>query len=235
MLQRIDAVKEFLEKIEAEIEALSTLSEKALATGGYVNVLLADSFHRVILYRLSNWLISHPDDAAFCERLLTSVGPKMSQNDVDVLQIAADDDPRFIEEKPDFAQIDPTKSIYQSLRTLGIPERDVLEAAMVPWPQTSQLLETPSAISLAIRTTDTAAIREVHLAGLIEFFKKGGVVSELNAADVRAFEKRMGKSLRTFKSLQFGIRRLSVMHLLALFDIHKDPSIGAFFLKTALQ
>jgi hypothetical protein len=78
-------------------------------------------------------------------------------------------------------------------------------------------------------------MKDVHLAGLISFFERGGTITELDPSDVTAFEKRMGNDLRDYKCPQFGIRRLSLDHLLGLIELHRNPTASASFLSIALQ
>lgn len=248
MLQRIDAAKELLKKagaefgtktptnqgdLQKEIEVLSILAERAKAAGGYTNLLLADSFNRLIIYRLAEWVVAHPEYAAFCGKLLASAGAGMDQNYVDVLRMTADDDEAFIGKKLDFGEIDPKGSIFQSLNAIGITQNDVL--ASMRSSKTSALLEKPSAVALATRITETVAMKDVHLAGLITFFERGGTISELNPSDVTAFEKRMGNDLRDYKYPQAGIRRLSSDHLLVLIDLQRNQAAGTYFLSMAFQ
>jgi hypothetical protein len=249
MLRRIEMASQLLKKTQTqfrakvpasrdelrkEVDTLSTLSDKMSEAEGYVNLLLADSFNRLIIYRMSGWLIANPSDTEFCKELIAAA-PEMSPNYLEVLRKTAADDSALTEKEASIEKIKSQESIFHALDVIGMTQNDVFALTQPESSKTSKLFENPSAVALAARTVQTAAIKDVHLAGLISFFEKGGDISELNPSDVTAFEKRLGGELRDYKCPQLGIRRLSADHLLALIDLQRDQAAGNVFLDAALE
>lgn len=249
MMQRIDASRLLLKKVEMEFAAkepsnvqqlegevslLLALSLKARAAGGYTNYLVSDSLNRLIIYRLSNWIYLHPQDVAVCKKSLSLI-PVMDESYSNLLRLFSDDDKGLSGQRLDFNKIDAKDRIFDSLEAVGITYGQVSDAFISNEKSMNRLLDDPSALLLVMKLCETAALKKIHLAGLIRFFEKGGAISDLDPSNVTAFNKVMGDELDTYHYTPFGIDYLSVNHLLFLIKLREDPAVGAAFLKDAFQ
>lgn len=217
-----------------EIDTLATIADKLRGAGGYGNLVVADSIDRLLVFRLSGWIIAHPGEVsvtkAMVERLAsTELDPK------ETLLRLVDEDSYLDERRADITKIDSGKHIFIGLAPIGLEMSDVMSLIQTKNSHTNSLLEKPSAVALVVRMTETAAMRKVHLPGLVRFLERGGQFEELSYADVRAFESRMRGETATFRFPPLGIKRLTEQHLLTLLEIHATPSGAERYLALALR
>ena len=75
----------------------------------------------------------------------------------------------------------------------------------------------------------------VNIKGTIRFFEVGGLYSELNEKDIRAFESRMGKEIGLYRYPILQVRRFKPSDVLTVVELHKNPDIQAAWLNAALK
>lgn len=221
--------------LEEQLDTLSRIADQLRRAGGYSNLVLADSAERLVILHVADWVIANPSDApkarAAIKKHAAAAGFDLKQ----VLVSLVDEDPYLDDKRAEVAKVDGNKAIYEALTPIGIGMKDVLSAMQLEQRTTGRLLNKPSAVALVVRMAETNALRNVHLAGLLAFFEKGGRIDELDAANESAFEKRMGKDTRSFRSSPLQIRYLSSEHLLALIQMHAASNVRASFLAAALD
>jgi hypothetical protein len=221
--------------MEDQLDILSRLANRLRRTGGYGNLVLADSLERLLILHVADWIITTPSDAPKARAALEKRAPAARFDLKQSLASLVDEDPFLDRQREAVGKVDGSKSLYEALAPIGIGMKEVLTAMQREQRATGRLLQEPSGVALLVRMAETDALRHVHLAGLIAFFEKGGRADELNPADETAFEKRMGKETRQFRSPALQIRSLSSEHLLALIEMHAASNGRASFLAAVLD
>jgi hypothetical protein len=220
---------------ERQLEILSLVGQHLRQADGYSNLVLADGVERLFILNATDWMTTNPTDAPKVRAALERL-PSPTRFDLKQRLLSLVDEDSFLSEKrEEVGKVDGTKSLYEALAPLGIGMQEVLTAMQREKRATGRLLREPSAINLLVRLAETDALRNVHLAGLIAFFEKGGRVDELNPSDESAFEKRMGKETRQFRSPALQIRYLSSEHLLALIQMRGASNERASYLAGVLE
>jgi hypothetical protein len=221
--------------LRRELETYRVMSEILEKAGGYSNSVVQDSICHLMIFRLSGWVLSDPNRAGIAERLLAECQvPRVDLRTM--LSRLADQDAQLDGKQGQIDAIEQDASFYQGMAPLGISMDDVLAATFeMEKLRTSALLREPSAVRLVWRMTGTEALKWVHLRGLINFFKRGGSVAELNPADITAFQRRMGSDVKQYQYPLLRIRRLSTDEPLFLVNLHRDAQVKNAFLATALK
>jgi hypothetical protein len=220
--------------LRTELGLLSTISRALSDGGGYSNQVLQDSISRLMIFRLSAWTIEHPQQAAAAEKYLETID--VSQLHIrQLLMEFAEQDPELLKKRGEINKINDDLPIYRALEPLGLSIKDVGAFIDPKQTQTSMLLTTPNVPALAFRMAETESLKWINLRGLIEFLKSGGSFDELDPADIRAFQARMGKNVSRYKYSPLGIKRLSESQLSALVSLHRDQNRKRIFLQVALK
>ena len=203
--------------LQQAVDTYSTLSVHLRESGGYLNFCLSDAANRLALSRLAGVLAKDP---AYVNEV--DAGLKK-------LQCANIDLPQFV----DMIDSDPCKNIYQKLQlksmnvrelrkeifsTAGTSQKLILLKFMNGEGGTQKILNKPEMPVLLERMCETDSFSNVNLAGLVEYYKKGGLREDLSMADIRPFQKVMDGSEVGFHSDAMNIKGLEVAHLLTLID-----------------
>ena len=221
-------------KLKSDFQTLETINRSLGSAGGYSNQVLQDSVARVMIFRLAMWLVKHPTKAEQAETLFDSIEvPRVILDSL--LWEMATQDRELATKQAEIASIDREKSIYQALTPIGLSMNDVLALAAPPRVMTSKLLKQPSAPALVYRMATTEALKWVNLRGLIQFLKLGGSFDELDPADVRKLDARMGKEAKQYRYPLLGIRSLTEAQMNALIDLQREPEQRRVFLDVALR
>jgi hypothetical protein len=221
-------------KLKSDFQTLATINRALGSAGGYSNQVLQDSVARVMIFRLAMWLVKHPTKAEQAETLFDSIEvPRVILDSL--LGEMATQDRELATKQAEIANIDREKSIYQALTPIGLGMNDVLALAAPPRVMTSELLKQPSAPALVYRMATTEALKWVNLRGLIQFLKLGGSFDELDPADVRKLDARMGKEAKQYRYPLLGIRSLTEAQMNALIDLQREPEQRRVFLDVALR
>jgi hypothetical protein len=220
--------------LRAELEMLSTINRALSGAGGYSNQLLQDSISRLMICDLSAWTIENPQEAVSAQKYLANIA--VSQLHIrQLLMEFAEQDPELLKKRGEINKINDDLPIYRALEPLGLSVKDVSAFIDPKRTQTSVLLTTPNVPALAFRVASTESLKWINLRGLIEFLKSGGSFSELNPADIRAFEARIGKSASRYNYLPLEIKRLSESHVSTLLSLQRDDNQKRIFLQVALK
>ena len=99
----------------------------------------------------------------------------------------------------------------------------------------SQLIDAPSGVALMARAASTELLYTISLKGLIAFLEKGGTYNELDPADIRPFQRRIGNEAKAFQNAPLSVRYLSVSDVLRLFELHNDRPSRESFLRSCLE
>jgi hypothetical protein len=198
-------------------------------------MVMQDSVCRLAIFDLSNWVLRNPNRSERALQLLADC--HVPQVDLKgTLSRLSDQDSQLDGKRGQIESIAQDKNFYQAMTPLGISMDDVMAATFeVEKGRTSALLREPSAIRLIGRMARTEALKWVHLRGLIEFLKRGGTLNELNPADIRDFQRRMGNDVNQYKYPLLSIKRLSIDEPLFLVNLHRDVAVRRAFLVTAIK
>src|ERR1043166_6733955 len=179
-------------ELTKQLDDYASIAGALTRAGGYSNLVLQDTVGRLMIFRLSGWLIENPTETHRAEVLFEKVEiPRVNLNTL-VAQLRNDD--RALARMPqDVVPTADAKSIYQAFIPIGLKMADVLAFNDPERVKTSVLLKEASVPALAYRMATTEALKSVHLQGLIRFLEAGGSFTELDPADTRKFEKRIGQ------------------------------------------
>lgn len=211
-----------------ESRTYSTLASALERAGGYSNMLLADSFRRLALFRLSAAVVRD-------SRLAAEVRREVEQTAVphveirSLLERLAPDDEVLSGSASELEKITPDQSVFAALQVAGLGDATSLAGRT-----SNELMGTPSAAALLIRLAATEWL-SLRLKGLAMFLEKDGKLEELDPADIRPFKARMGGAERTFAYRPLSIRYLRGGDLRGLFDLHGNPGVRDAFVKIALE
>ena len=148
-----------------------------------------------------------------------------------LLESLSNQDSEIQNKLSEIQKIQITDNFAQACTALGINWTEIY----VPYSnQTGELLQSPSVIRLAFRLAQSEAMINVNIKGTIRFFEVGGLYSELNEKDIRAFESRMGKEIGLYRYPILQVRRFKPSDVLTVVELHKNPDIQAAWLNAAL-
>ncbi len=192
-------------ELTTQLDDYASIAAALRGAGGYSNLVLQDTVGRLMIFRLSGWLIENPTETRQAEALFEKVEiPRVNLNTL-VAQLRNQD--RALARMPqDVMPTAEAKSIYQAFTPIGLKMADVLAFNDPEKVKTSVLLKDAAVPALAYRMATTEALKSVHLRGLIRFLKAGGSLTELDPADIRNFEKRMGQEAKSFNYPLLEIR-----------------------------
>jgi len=213
----------------AEVERYAVAADVLERSGGYNNMVLADGLRRAAIFYLSGLLVrgSVPlhEVQAQAERLTV---PRVDVRSL-VDRLASEDD-TLASHRAQFERIKPEQNLFAAFAALDIEDPFGLSVSTP-----AGLLNQPSGVALIMRLAGTELLSRVSLRGFFEFLKKGGTVQEIDPADIRAFQARMGGTERSYQYQLLSVRYLSVSHVGYLFEIHQSPAARRAFLRTALE
>jgi hypothetical protein len=212
-----------------EPRTYSTLASALERSGGYSNMLLADSFRRLALFRLSAAVVRGSRPAADVRREVEQIAVPHVEIRGLLERLAADDE-ALNGNASELGKITPDQNVYAALQASGLGDPSSLSGR--PF---GQLIENPSAVALMLRMAGTELLYTISLNGLLSFLEKGGTYAELNPADMTAFKARMGGSTKSFQYPPLGVRSLSVSHPRSLFELHNELGGRDAFLNVALE
>ncbi|MFZ4779347.1 MAG: hypothetical protein ACOYM3_28635, partial [Terrimicrobiaceae bacterium] len=110
-----------LAEIDKETSLYQAAASRIAIADGYTNRLLADCFYRMVLFRLSGWLIQHPE--AFDEIAARASRVAVPQPDVpEMLLRYRVEDSELEKLAIDVSTIDRAKSVMHQLKSAGVPE-----------------------------------------------------------------------------------------------------------------
>lgn len=181
-----------LAEIDKENALYQSAASRISAADGYTNRLLADSLYRMVLFRLSGWLIKHPE--AFDEIAVRANRVAVPQPDVSGMLLRYRvEDSELDKLAIDVAAIDPAKSVMHQLKGAGVPEATGWKILVDPAATRPQsLIENPSVALLLGRMAFTEG-RYRGLIGMTEYLRKGGKLDPASVNNAREFRRVMGK------------------------------------------
>jgi len=218
-------------ELESDVALYSSLASRLRQAGGYGNLLLADSAERLAIFRVSGWLVFHPDDTSEAAKFL----PLLNVPAVDVKALLSKLSDQDAEIGKAAAKIQATKqgkNLYETFSLMGI---DYEKALNPPAQAAEKLLKESSVVALITRMAATESLVRVNISGAIRFFQKGGTYAELNPRDIRPFESRMGQEAKTFNNPLLQAKEFKESDVLYLIAIHKAPAVRSAFLNIALH
>lgn len=223
-----DSNPSFIE-LSHEVMLCNSLSEHLRQADGYGNLVLADTLFRLALFRISGWLIFHPDDMVGSEKLCSLLSP----NRIDAIALLYemyDQDPKLKSLSANFSKGYDGKNWYDTLNLIGANAFDALEPV-----SSRMLLNKANVIALITHMAQSNSMINVDIKGTICFFQKGGQYQELNSKDIRPFKARMGKDANRFNDPFLQRKSFAVSDVLHLIVIHKDSEMRNSFLDTILR
>lgn len=213
----------------ADLRNYFTVANALDKSGGYSNMLLADSLRRLALFRLTEWLVHH-------FKQIAEVRGEVDRIVIPHLEIRAlfeklaSEDNVLGAHVGEFVNITPDLNVYGAVAAVGLESPALFGAQSF-----SGLIENPSAVALMMRLAGTERFYVINLTGLLVFFEKGGAYEELNPADITDFKKRMGGLEGSFKYPVLSVRNLSVSDLYSVFELHDQPATRKAFLRGVLE
>jgi hypothetical protein len=164
--------------------------------GGYDNVVLADSCHRIALARLSNFVLNHPEESALFWDLISAVKrSSLEPSFLNTLLTEEGDQPVVIDNLTKGAAL---KAIRDH-KTTEDGSIDALVRLYQRYPS-DLLLENPFAGASIARIVETQRVSEKLLPALVLYLKKGGRVEDITHLDMKSLKTVMGaESMESFK------------------------------------
>jgi len=147
--------------------AYALISKALRRSGGYTNLLLADSFHRTVLCRLTRQLLTDNSLSNYVdEELRKSVDARFTLRDLASI-ISLEPDAAKIEKR--LASTPRHALVDEAFAILGT---DLGTTIFSEIPLTSRLLSRPDPAALVTRHFATGAVADFELPGLSEFFRR---------------------------------------------------------------
>lgn len=213
----------------AEIRTYAALASALEKSGGYSNMLLADSFRRLAILRISESLVRGSRPAAEARQDLEQIEvPHIEARGL--LERLALEDEALSSNRSELGKITSDQNIYAALQAAGLGDGPSLMGKTF-----SQLMDNASAAALLVRMAGTEMLYNVSLKGLVAFIEKGGTYQELDPADVRPFKNRMGGTEKSFRYPLLDVRYLRGGDLRVLFELQNEPASRAAFLKAIFE
>lgn len=227
-----DSVSELsLTQLETEVALYNSIATALNQAGGYGNLVLADSSLRLAIFRISGWLVFHPDDTSETEKLLQSLNVP-TINVKNMFTELAQQDAEVQSHESEIQKIKNGDNLFKACESIGIKP----DVVFVPSSKfMSSFLRESSVVGLIARRAETEAIVKVNLAGAVRFFQLGGTYSELDPRDIRPFESRMKNEAKAYKYPILQIKQFKASDVLYLIAIHKDLGIKSAWLDSALK
>jgi hypothetical protein len=198
--------------------------------GGYNNLLLADAIRRLVIFRISESIAASGKEITSAQAIVDRL--RIPHVDVRAqFELLAGEDRSLDERRAAIDKISPSDSVFVALQTLGFDPASLATAAQ----NFRHLVAEPSIPVLTIRMAGTELLGTVGVKGLAAFLQKGGKYEELNPADVRAFQTRMGGAENTFQCPALNVRHLRVGDILSLLDLSRVPARRKAFLENELD
>jgi len=198
--------------LEETVKRYSKLSIVCVNSGGYYNLVLADSLRRLIVSQTSYRVVSHPEEVEVfknCQRDFPEpffqnikreeVGRELGK--LLGLEVTSYTDGKF--DLGGFYQVFMT-DLFE-IRSKIAKDPSISMA--------SNLIINPMPAVLAHNICETELVLSVHLPGSIEYLKLGGDFDEINLADITKFRIIMNASSGKYTCPALGIRRLYAIHI----------------------
>jgi len=74
-----------------------------------------------------------------------------------------------------------------------------------------------------------------NISGMLQFFKRGGLYSELDVKNIIPFKERMGTDLRAYNYPLLNKKEFKVSDALYLVSLHKNEGVRSAFLDATLH
>ena len=220
-----------------EVEACCEISKRLQTAGGYSNRLLADCFDRLVVFRVTGWMVNKQRPLNEIRAVFNNWNVS-SANDPNVwLDRFQGDDPEVKAVKEKYPKIESGTQFYPS--TLGmlsmVSNMEPSDVEFQKFQTFTRLMEKPSVVILMYRITATESSKVVRVGGFLRFLEMGGKLDELDQKDVGPFETRMGGEREKFKYPPLSLRRLRQSDIKHCFDLHSNAEFGASFMDPALK
>lgn len=174
-----------LSGIGSRVEMYAAIAGRWRGAHGYANYVLADTLDVLSILHLGRWLTEDPNQAQRCSTLLESLNlPLLTPTVFQEIYRAKLGDSIRLEAAND-------EQMLASMTRLG-DARDgfpALAADSLTSMNTGALLNRADPAAFLLRLSNTDLLGRGALAQLIEFIQKGGRLADVNAADVRAYQK----------------------------------------------
>jgi hypothetical protein len=218
-------------EVESEVALYTSLASGLRRSGGYGNLLLADSANRLAIYRVSGWVVFHPDQTSESTRLLEMLSVPV----VDATELLGQLRDQGVESAKSPAIIEKVrqgKNLFEAFDLANANFNLIFDPSAQ---SAARLLKESSVIGVITRMAITESLVRVNISGAIRFFQKGGTYAELNSKDIRPFESRMGADARHYNYRLLQMKKLRVSDVMYLIGIHKDPAARSAFIKMVLR
>lgn len=220
------------DNLRSVITTYSNLSKGLRLSGGFVNLVLADSVNRLALSHIAVFLVRNQDAYQEGKELLDETGlPAFSMEEfVRVFSEEA----VILEKEIKLLQMQKLDSLSAVLDVFGVGFWEVA-GAWVDKGKTSSLLQQQNFPVFLWRLCETDTFAQVHLYGLVEFLKRGGTYDMLDLKDVTKYSKIMGGNEHNFRFDFMGIGRVGADNLKIMIDELKNLNYTPPFYVIAIE
>lgn len=228
----LDCTDESFEDLRRISNTLIQLSGILRRNRGYVNYVLADVCHRIVLGRVASYLVIKRDNFQHLEKLLMSIPNPFKRTEV----IALFEDCGFLDTQSRLAEVRPREFLNGVSQILGIDEAVVYKKVNNESLKTSNLMKNKDLFSYTYRVLNTQLIAQVSLPGTIEFLKKGGTAQDVRfGTDITEFKKTMGDSREKYSCPYWGVKRLRPSDIRYVLDSFGVDHHGSTFSRIGSQ
>ena len=198
------------------LQAVSTfenLSQELQNSGGYINFCLIDAVNRVAVERLAELLVSQPQLADQLKGAWITL-ESIHFSSKKFLKMIHGETAQTLTPEVDMTSLDETTIRERILSAVGSNDEIVMQQFMQGKAGTSDLINNLNIPVLLHRICQTDIFANVALAGLIEFYKRGGNASDIRSDNIGPFRSVMQGSEKQFKSDLMNIKQVRTTMLL---------------------
>jgi hypothetical protein len=199
-------------ELKFQVQQYEDLVRTVSRSSGYGNVILADCLRRLSLTLMANYAMAHPSDNVTIEDLLKSKGPSLLDSAAMTTMLAEE-----LELNPpngSWHLSTDRRQVDLVFNTSGSTYRNAIGSILIRRaPTNSAMMGRRDVAALLARVIETEAVASVHLPGLIQFRKLGGLIEDLDPNDVRPYMRLMQHDLYKFQFPPLGITMLGEEYL----------------------